>query len=204
MWTVSEDYDTWAAAMAWPGTKNAFSFNEPDLTYSQSANLLPAIAAAGYQQYMQPFAGKVRLGMPCVLWNNQYSYTSGGNYNSPTWLDYFVGNCTGCHFDFMCIHYYQDCSYPNGLDYFFQNVTMAYDAYNLPVVINEFECTIANANPSGDDPTQIAWMQAVLPWLDEQSFVERYSWFGDYPDYLVNDAETALSPLGITYATYTG
>jgi Glycosyl hydrolase catalytic core len=34
-------------------------------------------------------------------------------------------------------------------------------------------------------------MQDVLPWLDEQNFVERYSWFGDYPDYLVNDAESA-------------
>lgn len=80
---------------------------------------------------------------------------------------------------------------------------MAYDAYGLPVVINEFECTIANADPSGDNPTQIAWMQDVLPWLDEQSFVERYSWFGDYPGYLANDAETALSPLGLTYATWT-
>ena len=57
LFTAGEDYNTWAAAMAnpnpnWTGTKNAFSFNEPDLTYSQSANLLPEVAAKAYIQYM--------------------------------------------------------------------------------------------------------------------------------------------------------
>jgi hypothetical protein len=43
-------------------------FNEPDLTYSGSSNILPANAAAGYQTYMEPFTGNVKIGLPNVLW----------------------------------------------------------------------------------------------------------------------------------------
>ena len=59
----------WTAAVQAPGTMNILGFNEPDLTYDDgSSNILPAKAAAGYETYMEPFAGSVKIGMPNVLW----------------------------------------------------------------------------------------------------------------------------------------
>jgi hypothetical protein len=43
-------------------------FNEPDLTYSGSSNILPANAAAGYQTNMESFTGNAKIGLPSVLW----------------------------------------------------------------------------------------------------------------------------------------
>jgi len=132
----------------------------------------------------------------CIIRNNLGS-SSGGNYDSAVWTQYFLGNCTGCHFDFAAIHYYQDCDPSdgqNGVDWFQGNVTNAYNTLNLPIWVTEFQCY-------GTDAQQIAFLQAVLPWMDEQSFVERYAYFGVFPDYLVDSAGTGLSDIGVAYAT---
>lgn len=187
----------WTAAVQTPGTKNILGFNEPDLTYSGSANILPADAAAGYKTYMEPFQSAVKIGMPNVLWNNDVGSSSGGNYNSRVWTQYFLGNCTSCHFDFAAIHYYQDCEPGNGQDgalWFQGNVTNAYNTLNLPIWITEFQCY-------GSEAQQITFLQKVLPWLDAQSYVSRYAYFGTFPDFLINHDGTGLSALGTTYAT---
>lgn len=44
--------------------KNVLGFNEPDL--NSQANTIPSVAAAGYQTYMQPLAGKSCIGYPAV------------------------------------------------------------------------------------------------------------------------------------------
>ena len=197
LWGLPSGSDPdWTAAVNTAGTKNILGFNEPDLTYSGSSNILPAVAAAGYKTYMEPFAGSVRIGLPNVLWNNDGS-SSGGAYDSRTWTNYFIGNCTGCHFDFAAIHWYQDCvpgGGQSGSDWFQSNVTNAYNVLGLPVWITEFQCY-------GSEDQQIAFLQTVLPWLDSQSYVERYAYFGVFPDYLVSDDGTALSDLGVAYAT---
>lgn len=46
------------------GTEYLFSFNEPDI--ASQANLSPEAAAAGWKQYMEPFAGKAKL-VSCSL-----------------------------------------------------------------------------------------------------------------------------------------
>lgn len=171
-------------------------FNEPDLTYSSSSNILPVNAAVGYQTYMEPFSGNVNIGMPNVLWNNVGS-SSGGKYDSAVWTDYFVANCTRCEFDFMAIHYYQDCDPADGKSgaaWFQGNVTNAHQAFNLPVWITEFQCY-------GTEAQQIAFLKEVLPWMDEQDYVQRYAYFGAFPNDLVNAAGTGLSDLGVAYAT---
>ncbi len=150
----------------------------------------------GYKTYIEPFAGQVRIGMPSVLWNN-VGPTSGGNYDTPTWTRYFMGNCTGCHFDFAAIHWYQACvpgGSQSGADWFKGNVTNAHSTLGLPIWVTEFQCY-------GSEDQQIAFLQSVLPWLDSQSYVERYAYFGVFPDYLVNDAGNGLSNLGLAYAT---
>lgn len=187
----------WTAAVQTPGTKNILGFNEPDLTYSASSNILPADAAAGHKTYLEPFRGQVKIGMPNVLWNNNVGSSSGGNYNSRVWTQYFLGNCTSCHFDFAAIHYYQDCVPPNGQDgaaWFQSNVTDAYNTLGLPIWITEFECY-------GTEAQQITFLQKVLPWMDAQSYVARYAYFGAFPDYLINHDGTGLSALGTAYAT---
>ncbi|KAJ6012233.1 hypothetical protein N7522_002588 [Penicillium canescens] len=197
LWGLPSGADPdWTAAVKTPGTVNILGFNEPDLTYDASSNIIPEKAAAGYLTYMQPFAGTVRIGSPSVLWNNVGS-SSGGSYNTATWTDYFLGNCTGCHLDFAAIHYYQDCVTPdgqNGAVWFEGNVTNAHDVLGLPIWITEFECY-------GSEEQQIAFLEQALPWLDSQGYVERYAYFGAFPQYLINADGTALSDLGSTYAT---
>jgi hypothetical protein len=197
LWGLPSGSDPgWTAAVQTARTKNILGFNEPDLTYSGSSNILPANAAAGYATYMEPFAGTVKIGMPNVLWNNVGS-SSGGNYDSAVWTQYFLGNCTGCHFDFAAIHYYQDCDPADGQSgaaWFQGNVTNAYNTLHLPIWITEFQCY-------GTDAQQVAFLQTVLPWLDAQSYVARYAYFGVFPDYLVNSAGTGLSDIGMAYAT---
>ncbi|KAE9367655.1 glycoside hydrolase family 128 protein [Stipitochalara longipes BDJ] len=128
-----------------------------------------------------PFSKSVNIGMPKVLWNNAGS-SSGGNYDSAIWTHYFVGNCTACHFDFIAIHYYQDCDPADGqsgAEWFQANVTNAYETFKLPVWITEFQCY-------GNDVQQVSFLQKVLPWMDSQSYVERYAYFGAFPNILIN------------------
>lgn len=199
----TSDYaSTWITAIQ-PNITHILGFNEPDLTYDASSNILPADSADGYKTYMQPFAGRTKVSTPNVLWNNDRSWSSGGNYDSRVWMQYFMGNCTGCQFDFAAIHYYQDCNPSStssasdaqtGADWFIGNVTDAYKAMRLPVWITEFECY-------GTESQQVAFLQKVLPWLDAQKWVERYAYFGAFPGYLVNLNGTGLSALGMAYAT---
>jgi hypothetical protein len=197
LWGLPSGADpAWTAAVQTSGTKYILGFNEPDLAYSGSANILPANAAQGYITYMEPFSGSVKVGMPNVLWNNVGS-SSGGNYDSKVWTQYFLGNCTGCHFDFAAIHYYQDCDLADGQSgaaWFKGNVTDAYNTLNLPVWITEFYC-------DGTDEQQILFLQQVLPWLDSQNYVGRYSYFGAFPQYLLDSTGDGLSDVGLAYAT---
>ena len=75
------------------GTRHLLAFNEPDVN-----GLTPAVAAASYQKFMQPHASSsVKLGAPAV--------TNGGAPTGLTWLQEFIGNCTGCTIDFVPIHW---------------------------------------------------------------------------------------------------
>jgi hypothetical protein len=179
------------------GLKNALSFNEPDLNWLVSSNILPADAATAYKTYVDPLKSSLNIGMPSVLWPNVNSYSSGGNYNSRVWAKYFLGNCSSCHFDHAAIHYYADCAPADGgnsVAYFQSEITDAYNTLGYPLWITEFEC-------KGTEQQQISFMQATLPWLDAQKFVFRYAWFGAFPELLINAAGTGLSALGNAYAT---
>ena len=46
------------------GAKHILSFNEPDL--ATEANMTPLEAAKAYLQWIQPFAGRVKLGAPAA------------------------------------------------------------------------------------------------------------------------------------------
>lgn len=62
--------------------------------------MTPQAAANAYLTYMNPFAGRAYLGAPAV--------TNGGS--GLPWLTKFLALCTGCHIDFIPIHWYDSAT----------------------------------------------------------------------------------------------
>ncbi|KAK6000811.1 hypothetical protein QM012_003536 [Aureobasidium pullulans] len=187
LWGGSSDYTSgWnsnAESAIANGATHLMSFNEPDL--SSQSNMSPADAAAAYKTWMMPFAGKAKLGSPAV--------TNGANGMGLDWLAAFLEACDGCQIDFVSIHWYADVSLT---DYFKSHVQNATDvAGGKPVWVTEFA-------PTGASDAQIStFLEDVMPWMDSQSFVERYSYFMAADGNLLSGSEP--SSFGQTYATYT-
>jgi hypothetical protein len=165
------------------GSDTLLSFNEPDL--SSQSNLDPTTAANLFKQYMQPFACQARLSSPAV--------TNGGAPMGLSWLQSFLSQCTGCTIDVVPIHWYAPAT---AIDDFKSHVQQAYAAGgNRPLWITEFGLT------DGTDDQKATFFQTILPWLDSQLYVERYAYFMDAPNYLLNSASTGLSAIGQLYNT---
>lgn len=186
--TASGFTDPWAGNVASAleaGTTHLLSFNEPDLD-SQS-DLTAAQAATAYMTYMEPYSSKAKLGAPAV--------TNGGGSMGLAWLTDFMTECSDCTIDFVALHWYND---PGTVDDFKTHITTAYENYGKPIWLTEFGLN----NPT--DAEVVSFLEEVLPWLDEQDFVERYAYFMTAEDYLVSSGGSSLSDYGSTYATYTG
>ncbi|TGO66625.1 hypothetical protein BOTNAR_0057g00090 [Botryotinia narcissicola] len=187
LWGLKSTFTgAWSAAASSAiasGSKHLMSFNEPDL--STQANIGASDAAAGYKTYMQPFAGKAKLGAPAV--------TNGASPMGLTWLKSFMSSCSDCTIDFVCIHWYDSAS---NVAYFKQYVQDAYTAGgNRPLWITEFQA-------SGSTDEQNAFMKEVLPWLDASTMVDRYAWFmADTAAGGLMASTSALSTLGNTFKT---
>lgn len=185
LWGMSSTFTgAWSAAASTAisaGSTHLMSFNEPDL--STQANLGYAAAAAGYKTYMEPFAGKAKLGAPAV--------TNGASPMGLTWLESFLSSCTDCTIDFICIHWYDSAS---NVAYFKSYIQDAYTAGgNRPLWITEFQA-------SGTTAEQNAFLEEVLPWLDASSMVARYAWFmADTSAGGLMASTSALSTLGSTF-----
>lgn len=164
------------------GATHLLAFNEPD--NPSQANLSPAAAAQLYMQYMQPFAGKAKLGAPAI--------TNGGNAWGINWLTAFMGNCTACTIDFAPIHWYDSAT---NIGYFQSQVQNAHAAAGVPIWVTEFGTT------SGTEAQIETFVSTVTTWMDSLSWVERYSYFYAAPGYLVNAAGNGLSAYGSVYAT---
>ncbi len=162
------------------GSKHLLAFNEPDIN-----NLSPADAAAAYHKFMDPYAAQgFKLGAPAV--------TNGGPPTGFTWLEQFLGNCTMCTIDFVPFHWYANW---DQTDYFKQYIQQAYTvAGHLPIWITEFQGL-------GTVDQQVTFVKDVVPWLDTQSYVQRYAYFGVFPGILINNASTGLSAIGQAFAT---
>ncbi len=161
------------------GSTHLLAFNEPD--HAEQANISPAVAAEGYKTYMEPFAGRARLGAPGV--------TNGGGNMGLTWLSEFLNACDGCTLDFIPIHWYDSA---DKADQFKDQVVKAHELTGKPIWVTEFGAYGADADVD-------AFLQEVLPWLDEQSYCERYSYFMVREGMLVNGQE--MSAYGKTYAS---
>lgn len=113
-----------ANEMITAGSTHLFAFNEPDVP--TQANMTPAAAAQAYKTWMQPFAGKAKLGAPAV--------TNGDSPMGLTWLKQFMGNCTGCTIDFVPFHWYGSATNFVGFKSYVEQV---HNSTTLPIWISE-------------------------------------------------------------------
>jgi hypothetical protein len=185
-----------AAQIAIDGGSTALmSFNEPDFCISGSACMNVSTAVTYHQQYLQPFSGKALIGAPAIT-------NSGGTDANPMgllYLQYFLGNCTGCDIDFINLHWYSN-KYA-GASYFESYINSARAiAGGRSIWITEFGL---NNEFSYTDAELQAFLQTVMPWLDQQPDVARYAYFMDAPGILIDTAGDGISGTGIVYNSFT-
>ncbi|KMP01041.1 hypothetical protein CIRG_01182 [Coccidioides immitis RMSCC 2394] len=163
------------------GCKSILGFNEPD--HGDQASMSPESAVDAFKNLLTPLAGKVELGSPGV--------TNGGGNMGLTWMESFLNGCAGsCAVDFLAVHWYSPA---NEIEGFKQHITKAIElakSHGIDQVwITEFQGL-------GDDQAQINFLNEVLPWLDSNPGVARYSYF--MADTLVSGNQ--LNAVGKAYA----
>ncbi|OJD18988.1 hypothetical protein AJ78_01016 [Emergomyces pasteurianus Ep9510] len=163
------------------GSKNLLAFNEPDIL--EQANMSPEAAADAYQKYMNPFAGKARLGSPAV--------SNGGPPMGLSWMEKFLHACGGkCKVDFLVIHWYNDAGAVADFKAHVEAAISLAKKYGIGKVwITEFAGL-------GDEMAQVKFVKEVIPWLDSNPGVERYAYF--FVDKLVKGH--SLSSVGKAYS----
>jgi hypothetical protein len=170
------------------GSNYILGFNEPDM--SSQANMSPSDAASYYRQYITPFSGKAKLISPAVT-----SSTDAGLGLS--WFDSFITQCSDCSISGLAVHWYG-----NTADEFKSFVTQAINtasSHNLEELwITEFALS-ADVNGSADLATTTAFLNEVIPWLESQTGVTRYSYFMCAENYLLSN--NALNQAGTAYTT---
>lgn len=161
------------------GATHILGFNEPDL--AEQANMTPDDAARAWE-HMEKFAGQVKIGSPAVC--------NGGGEVGLSWLKKFMSACSSCTVDFIAIHWYGDAN-DFGIEALKQFIKDTQEmADGRPIWITEFQ-------PKGSIEQQAAFMDEILPYLDDQSNgVERYAYF-QVDNILASGS--ALSELGSKY-----
>jgi len=168
------------------------AFNEPD--NSGQSDMTPAAAVGLWNQYIQPLKKSkgLRLGAPAVT-----SAPSG-----KVWLSQFLQQCGGCDIDFIPIHWYG--SDPNA---FAAYVTDIHNSFGKNIWVTEWAC-VPYTNPPCDQQSVYNFMGQTTLFLDQQSWVERFSYFGAMRNLGSVPATNALltsngqdnTPLGVQYA----
>jgi len=171
------------------------AFNEPDVN-----GITVATAVSLWKEYMEPIRshnGNYRLGAPAV------SSGSGGL----TWIEAFIQECTGCNIDFVPLHWYG--SNANTFESYVASFHTAVGSRTLWVT--EFACVqYSSSDPACDQTSVYNFMGQTTAWLDGQSYIFRYAWFGMYTagipttNALFNTAGNARTGLGNQYITEGG
>ncbi|KAF2875363.1 hypothetical protein BDV95DRAFT_592068 [Massariosphaeria phaeospora] len=188
----SADVDKAVAA----GSSEVMSFNEPDqcdwkgIPTGGSCITDPAVAAAAHKQHVQSLLEKhsdLRIGAPAVT-NGALSPVN--TLMGSAYLKAFLAACDGCKIDFVVTHWYDA---GDNVAWFKKHLLDVYEAGGKrPVWLTEFAAT------SGDN---VKFLNDVLPWLDQQDWIERYAYHWLQKGSLVTGDGAALSPLGSAYGT---
>lgn len=176
-----------AAAMAVYATDSLLAFNEPDTCCDGCGGSCMDVSTAvdNYKQWIQPYAGNIRLGSPAV--------TNGvGDNIGKSWLQNFMDSCTGCQVDFIALHWYGDVNSPQSFkDY----IESCWEQFQRPIWVTEFGVN------SGSEDQITDFLSQILPWLDGREYVERYAYFmarNTGSPFLLNSDNSATS-IGSTF-----
>lgn len=154
--------DGWASSIEnalSSGSQHILGFNEPDLGSQASMSVQEAVDA--YRQHITPYADRATLVTPAV--------TNGGGPNMGLdWMKSFLTSCSDCKASVMAIHWYGD-SADTFKDHVTQAINLAQQNGLKEVWITEFATNNILEAPS--------FLTEVLPWLDAQPGVGRYSYF---------------------------
>ncbi|GAA6039787.1 hypothetical protein JCM8097_004221 [Rhodosporidiobolus ruineniae] len=164
------------------GSTHLLGFNEPDL--DTQSNMTPEDAASAWKQYMSPFASKATLVSPAV--------TNGAAPMGTAWLQSFQSACPECwdEIEAVALHWY-DAAWNTG--YFTNYLIDAHNAFpDKKIWLTEFA-------GSGTSEEQQTFLRTVIPWMEEQDWIERYAGFGDFAGNYVN-ADGSLTALGQVYS----
>jgi len=184
------------------GARYLLGFNEPnfkaqaDLTSQQAATDWPMLEAK---------APRTPLVSPAVNFCGSSSNASGctdPTVTDPyTYLKDFFADCSGCRVDYVAVHWY-NCDLPSLKAYLEGNVDaggtlQGFTQFGKPIWLTEFCCD--NTHPVAE---QMAYMQAAVPYLENNPNVLRYSWFSAsaIPNALLMNSDGSLTSLGQTYA----
>ncbi|KAJ5762451.1 uncharacterized protein N7511_005833 [Penicillium nucicola] len=190
LWGAS-GFAGWATAIETilsSGSNYILGFNEPDM--ASQANMSPTDAASYYQTYITPYSGQAKLITPAT----SSSTTTGQGLD---WMNSFLDSCSSCGITGMAVHWYGTTA-----DEFISFVTEAISTasnHNLSEVwITEFALA-ADASGTSDLATTTAFLNEVVPWLDAQTAVTRYSYFMCAENYLLSNS--ALNEAGVAYTS---
>lgn len=172
------------------GTEELLGLNEPDakkqddMTVEQALEIWPLLMETG-----------MRLGSPgCVHPDND-------------WMTQFMAGVKerDLRVDFISVHSYGG---PNA-DGFVKRLTKVHELYERPLWITEFAVGDWKAKSVGEHMHSpeivLAFMEKVLPMLEDLDFLERYAWFPAGTDSIplgtsaLFDESGVLTPLGEFY-----
>ncbi|KAF3070505.1 Alkali-sensitive linkage protein 1 [Daldinia childiae] len=173
----SNNWDEKAEAAIASGSDSFLSFNEPDIP--SQANMSPQDAANGHKQFMNKYAGRVKISSPAI----SSSENPGMGID---WLNQFFNACGGqCQVDFCAAHWYGPGG-DDGANLFLDHIKKVHDAcQGKPVWVTEFAATDGDIDQ---------FMRSVTQGLDsdEFGFVEKYSYF------MVNQGSLMSSPTDLS------
>jgi len=174
-----------------PGISSLLSFNEPDNT--GQSNILVSNAVPLYKKSLR--AG-YRMGSPAPTegeWDN--------------WLLDFMNlaKVDTTRVDYIAIHWYDwgnwlstNNTNPNAndvLNRFKTYINNVYNLYKKPIWITEFNCNVNRTVQAHQN-----FMAIVLPYLDSDPRIERYSYF--FEDHIPEMSGGVLTDIGRLYANH--
>ncbi|KAG8527360.1 uncharacterized protein KY384_007512 [Bacidia gigantensis] len=143
------------------GDKYFLSFGEPG-TPNDKLHMEPAEAVQLWRDKMEPFAKQgVTIGAPGTLQNTQ----------DFDWLNKFIDACTGCSIGFIALHWFDKAGAAQvpGFKETVGKAKVIADKIGKPVWVDNFSA-------DGDAAAQKEFLGEVVPWLEQQSYVQAYGY----------------------------
>jgi len=183
------------------GSDFLLAFNEPN--FKTQADLTAQEAAADWPM-IQAQAKGIPIVSPAVNFcgsASDSSQCSDPSVTDPyTYLEDFLAACPGCEVEYVAVHWY-NCDLPSLIAYLEGNLDsggtlQGFVQLGKPIWLTEFSCD--TTRPVAD---HMAYMQAAVPYLENNPNVFRYSWFSAsaIPNAQLMNADGSLTALGHTY-----